>query len=58
MAATYYREVVSMLVVIVGDGYHLHWPHRGDWASTAAGARARTNVRACMIADLQVGLGV
>lgn len=31
------------------ESYHIHWPHRGDWASTAAGTRASANARVYMI---------
>ena len=52
LTATYCEKVVS-IVVIIGESYHTHWPHRGDWASTAAGTIASTNARVYMIVDLQ-----
>ena len=55
LAATYYEKVVitAREVETAGDGYHIHWPQRGDWATTTAGATARANARACMIVDLR-----
>lgn len=50
LAATYCEEgkVVS-LAAIIYESCHIHWPHRGDWASTAAGTIASTNARVYMI---------
>ena len=53
--------MISIQLVGEESACHIHWPHRADWANTAAGATASRNekVLVCMmVVDLQASLGV